>query len=128
MSNIPVGTYNAIFDEYENDYASTDGSEVVKMTFVLDGNPGEQASQNGRKAYRTFSMKATALWAFKRACLALGESPETFESEEDLDTDEILDQLVGSRCRLVVKHRKVDGELRSDVRAILAPAYEFADA
>lgn len=122
FDNIPPGRYNAKFEEYENDVAGTDGSDMVKMTYIIT----EEGEYKGRKAFRNLSLKPTALWMFKRTCIALGIDEAVFDTEEDLDTDEILDDAVGADCRLVIKERTWEGEKRSEIRSVLAPAYEFS--
>jgi hypothetical protein len=120
LSSIPRGTYNARLDDYENDIAGTDGSDMVKATFEIT----EDGEFNGRKMVRNFSLKESALWAVKRACIAMGTNPEVFEADV-VDTDELFDELRGAECRLVVKEKMYDGEKRSEIKSILAPAYEF---
>lgn len=127
MEMIPAGRYAATFDEYENDVADTDGSPKVNMKYTIK----EEGEFKGRKAFRTLSLKESALWMFKRTCLAMGAAEEDFEgdSEDDeVDTDEILDQLVGADCILVIKTRTYEGEKRSEIRSVLAPSYEFASS
>lgn len=130
FSNIPTmdpvakGVYAAQFDSFENDFASTDGSEMITMTFIIT----EEGEFKGRKLLRNHSMKEQALWAFKRTCIALGADASKFEADEELDTDELLADLQGAACRLAVREKIYEGEKRSEIRAILAPQYdgEFA--
>ncbi len=122
MNIITPGTYAAKFDEFEEDVAGTDGSPMYKMTFVIT----EEGEFKGRKVFRNHSLKEAALWAFKKTCIALGADPEAFTADEEIDTDELLADLQGADCRVVLKTKKYEGEDRTDLRAILPPAFEFA--
>lgn len=100
---IPAGEYQAIFAKYVNGVGKTSGEPKVTLRFAIADGEYE-----GRVLFSDCSLQPHALFAIKRALLAMGADPE--DLEHSIDTDEELDRVIGSRVRLVVSTKpKNDG-------------------
>lgn len=112
---IEPATYDAVLDEWEYvEESAASGNPYVKMTFAISDGEYE-----GRKLFRNFSAMPEALGYMKRALVALGAEAE--EVSQDFDTDDILPDLVGNPCRIVVTKREYEGEEQNDIRRVLPP-------
>lgn len=112
---IEPGTYEAVLDEWEYvEEAASSGNPYVKMTFAIS-----EGEYEGRKLFRNFSAMPDALGYMKRALVALGAEAEAVS--QDFDTDDILPDLMGNPCRIVVRKREYEGEDQNDVSRVLPP-------
>jgi len=77
-----------VFTSYDNFY-DQNGDPVVTLWF----------SRNGRiAASKQMSLANHMLWRFKRVAIIMGANPLEFEGS--IDTDVVLEQLVGKTVRL----------------------------
>lgn len=123
---IPAGQYEAEVASYDWRDPKADGKNrdldpdtgkpyqyanvkwIVREETDADGNPVE-----GHVVYNTYSKNPKSLFAMRRDAIALGEDPEAFGSETDLD--DIMGNMVGrSGLISVVKDSftKEDGSVR----------------
>ena len=115
---IPKGLYNARFSEFEE--KDGDAGVYYNCMFVLDTDDPET---NGRKVFNNVSVSEKSLPFFRKFCLALGADKEDFSG--DVDTDEMMERLVGEECRVRITHKKIKDEDRivHNVAAVLAPGF-----
>lgn len=95
---LPDGDYKAIFTKFTNGKTAK-GDDKVSHEFTIT----EPDELKGRKAFRTFTLTDSALWAWKSEAVAMGADPEALESEE-VDTDDILSELVNNDMSLRISH------------------------
>jgi len=117
---IPDGTYAATLSGTKLvAEAKTSKQPYIELSFTI--SEGEHV---GRRQFRNLSLTPQALWAFKQAMVRLGADPSEFSGELELEEVAALAaNYVGSPCRIAVAQREYNGEIRNDVKAILAPEY-----
>jgi hypothetical protein len=117
---IPEGTYQAALSGTKLvAEARTSKQPYVELSFTIS-----EGEHTGRRQFRNYSLQPQALWAFKQTMVRLGADPDEFTGELDLnDIAEITANYVGSPCQLDVGQREYNGELRNEVKAVLAPLY-----
>ena len=109
---IPAGTYDAVFTSYKN-HTSKNDAPYVSLEFTV--NDSEYA---GRKAWQNHSFQPQTLWALKRTAKALGAGDEELTGE--MDTDDLLNGLIGNDCRLDLEVREYQGRFNNGIAAIKA--------
>lgn len=128
MTKIPKIDFSAVEDLVaidENDYEATLTSFEYFPTSKSSGEPYYQLEFTvseppyaGRKLWRNFSCQKQALWAFKQAAVRLGADPDDLIGSVDMD--EILEGIVGRDCVLRVGQREYEGEIRNEVKRVMA--------
>lgn len=112
LEPLPAGWYEARFAKFENG-ESAKGDDKIDLQFEVT----EVGEYEGRKLYRTHSLLPQALWALKNTCLALGSDPEDWVGE--IDTDDIMGELIGADCRLKVSQSTYEGRITNRVDQVL---------
>ena len=117
---LPEGTYEASLSGSELVAASkTSGQPYMALTFTVS-----EGEFQGRKLFRNLSLQPQALWAFKQAVVRLGANPDDFVGMLEMeDLQAIVGGLVGAPCRISVGLREYNGELRNELKNILAPEF-----
>lgn len=90
------GDYPAQLTDFTNGI-SQKGQPTVNVEWTLIG-------MGNRKAWRTFSLQANALWSLRKALVAMGCDAELLASE-DADTDDVLNSVRGNKCILRIGQR-----------------------
>ena len=114
LEAIEADTYDAVLDEFELKQGPKGDYYSLKFK-ITDGE------FEGRSQWRNISITPNSLWAFKRACIALGADPGQFDGS--LDTDEVLESVLGNPCRIKVSVREYEGRNTNQVDAVLAPGF-----
>jgi hypothetical protein len=111
---IPAGTYPADLSAWEYFEESKSSSEpYIKMEFTLNAGDFE-----GRKFWRNFSCQPKALRYLKKALVSLGAEDGDISGE--WDTEDVLPDLIGNSCLLVIGESTYEGEVTNEVKRILS--------
>jgi hypothetical protein len=92
---IDPGEYEAKFVEFENGVSQAGNAKVVMVYEIT-----EEGEFVGRKLKAHKGLSNDALWSLKRDLIALGADPDDIAGS--FDTDELLPDLVGNDCKIVV--------------------------
>lgn len=113
---IDAGVYEARFIEFENRF-SQKGNPMVRMAYEIT----EEGDFEGRKVYGTRTLTKESLWSLKRDLIALDADPDDIAAE--FDTDELLPNLIGAECKVVVSLGEPDEQGRrfNSVDKVKAP-------
>jgi len=106
------GYYPAVLEEWEAGNAKS-GKKGPKVDLTWEVSEGPE---EGRKLFRTFSLDRKALWAFKQALVRMGVDQESLEGPVDLD--DIMSEVVGAACVLLVGQHEYDGTMRNNVKSV----------
>ena len=109
---LPNGTYDCIFESYKFDIAKSSGEPKVNIVYEVTEEPYQK-----RKFWKDYSLQPQALFAIKGAVVALGADPQTLTGQVELD--EILTELRGNPCRVVVTTETYEGKERNRVKTVL---------
>lgn len=115
---LPPGIYDAIVDDCEFKKAQSSGNNMLAWIFeVIDPNTNKP-----RKLYFFTSFTDGGMPRVKRTILRV--APET-----DLKAFRPAvhaNQFIGRKCRVKVRHRAQDGQMRADVADVLPPLADAA--
>lgn len=113
---IPKGIYEAEVDSVEFGMSNSSGKPMLTFMFAIINN----AEYAGRKLYFYASFSEKALAGTKTALLRI--DPTIFSGP--FRPKDIADQgtLLGKQVRIKVTHEEYNGEQRSRIQSILAPA------
>lgn len=112
---LPKEDYPATFDKYE--MREGDKGPYANCEFTIS----DASDYAGRKQWKVLSFSPGALAMTKRNLIAMGADPESFNGP--IDVEEILDDLVGNDCTLVVNVRMYEGDEQNEVTRIKSPDY-----
>jgi hypothetical protein len=129
---LPDGEYDAVIGSWKSKGlskgAKTSGAPMIEITYALD---------QGGKIWENHIFHANSIWTFKRMAVAAGLDAADFEGERDilfaseaedypdvedpLIVDDVMEQIIGSRVKLVLKTRPANGEYaaRNEVAKVL---------
>lgn len=111
---VEEGRYNGIFESYEyRAQSKSSGQPYVVMAFRIS-----EGDHEGRKFFRNFSLQKQSLWALKRVLVRLGVDGE--ELGGPIDIDDIMPEVTGAPCVLVIGTHLYEDEIRNDVKDILS--------
>lgn len=118
---IPKGVYPIRFAEFEE----KEGDKGPYYTVKLSITDADDEGNIGRSLFTNVSCSEKSLWAFKNFCIALGADKKAFESDDGVDTDEMLESLIGAEGRARVVHKRIPDQDRivANVAAVLAPGF-----
>lgn len=114
---IPAATYDAALSAWE-DVAAEDvkGGKgeygYMKLEFTIEDGEFE-----GRKQWRNYSYSPKALGYLKKALINLGADAEDISGS--FDPEEVMPDLVGNTCRIVVTEEEYEGEATNSVKRVL---------
>jgi hypothetical protein len=125
LEPIAAGTYAATFTDWQlQDSRSVQGEKNVNCQFTIT----EDGPDQGRKIFRNFVVRDTALWALKRFLIRMGAQEDEI-NDEDADLEDLLNSVKGADCRVKVTQREYQGRMTNDVQDVLSPDYgAFASA
>lgn len=116
---VPADTYSAVVTKAEyNPSSSASGMPTVAFEWTI--NDGEY---DGRKMFRSYSLQPTALVFLKRVLVALGTNPDDLEG--NIDTDDILPELVGTECALVITVGEYNGSPNNQIAEVKSSLVPF---
>lgn len=92
------------------------GEPALAWEFTVTG--GEY---NGRKGFLNTSLQPQSLWNTMRILMALGYSDEEVKSRDwDFEDPEVIEELIGRPCVIVIRHEKYEGEDKQRVSRVLS--------
>ena len=104
---VPHDLYDARFTDFKNGVGKTSGQPKVTLIFTITDGDFE-----GRRIFTDCSLQPHALFALKRAMLAMGSDADDLETS--FDTDELLEDLKGSRVRLNISVKDTPTDTNPD--------------
>lgn len=107
------GTYKGRFSGFKNGISKERKQPKADLEFTLT-EPSEVA---GRKVFYTASFAPTALSMFKALAVRMGVEPEDLDVN-GLDTDDILNPLIGSEHVIKVTQYEYEGKTRNRMDVI----------
>lgn len=118
LKPIPPGEYEATLSEFSPVKNSSTGKPMSVLTFVV-----QDEDYQGRKLWQNMSLANEALPFAKRTLTRLGADPEIFSDPEGFEVEDVLGQLIGVNCRLVVTVQEYpagSGEYKNQVKEVKA--------
>ena len=92
------------------------GEPALSWEFTLNG--GEF---NGRKGFLNTSLQTQSLWNTLRILTSIGYTEDEVKSREwDFEDPEVIEDLIGRDCVIVVRHEKFEGEDRQRISRVLS--------
>lgn len=117
FSPIPTGEYVSNITGGKVRPTRAGDSENLNVEFTIDDD--EAPELNGRKAFRSFSLKPDALPYLKQFFVRAGVDPDDMTS--GMTVEEILATVFGNKVVLNIQLEEDDrGEMRSNVRSVRA--------
>jgi hypothetical protein len=107
------GKYRAVFEGYKNG-TTKGGKQRSTARFIIRA----PKAMEGKTIAKTYTWDENSYWSWKRDMVAAGVDPAKLESKT-LDTDKVLDALVGHEFTLSVGHHDGDdGKTYNDVEIV----------
>lgn len=112
--------YDAVLTDYkEVESAGEQGHPMGTMEFTI-----EDPREDGHKCWRNYSLGTKSLMYIKGAMVELGVDPD--ELEGPWDTNEIIPGLLGTKCKILVRHRVYQGDTQDDVKQVRSRSFVVA--
>lgn len=121
-SPLAAGTYPGLLDDFEYGKSQAKGNPMITWIFVT--NTDEKETDNRKLYYHTVLNSSRGLAQVKKLINRLG--PDKVDMKQ-FDPNTSPEALVGSPCRLKVRVRKYQGEMRNDLRDILVAKHEGSE-
>lgn len=114
---LPKGRYLSKVSALEyNAESKRSGEPTLAWEFTVTG--GEF---NNRKGFLNTSLQKQSLWNTMRILMALGYTEDEVKSRDwDFEDPEVIDEIVGRDCVIVIRHEKYEGEDRQRVSRVLS--------
>ncbi len=114
---LPKGRYLSKVSALEyNAESKRSGEPALSWEFTVTG--GEH---NNRKGFLNTSLQPQSLWNTMRILMALGYTEDEVKSREwDFEDPEVIDEIIGRDCVIVIRHEKYEGEDRQRVSRVLS--------
>jgi hypothetical protein len=119
---VPAGRYNVRLAGYKNGKTGANskspGADKTSVELTIVGAGDEF---DGRKLFRTFTFSEGALYFFKEFAVAFGYDEDVFYEGAEIDTDAILDSLIGAEAVVdVVDEREYNGKRQNDITNVMS--------
>lgn len=117
---LPEGKFPANFTRFKNGKSKANNL-TVSLEFTLATGAeamlpdGSVKNLAGSKAFRTFAFTDNALWAFKKCLIQLGMPSDDPRLESQLNSDEVLAELIGAEVTLAVTVSEWEGKPSNNV-------------